>query len=238
MGGLLLKRNADTIRTTVMPDGGQTQTIYQAGDFDGHWISHTEVTTTVQLSSRALEMTVSANNTGQQAEPVGIGWHPRFAILSGDRKQATLKLPNALHAEVVDHRSGMPSGRLLPVEGTPYDFTRQDGTALNSLSLDDSFVHLKPGLLDNGPTIELRDPKSNYGLRITVISSAIKAVRVYAPANEQFVSIDPQFNYDDPFGREWAKGEDTGMAVLQPGQTAQWKIRLEIFSLTNGSPPL
>jgi galactose mutarotase-like enzyme len=236
MGGLLLTRNADTVRTTVMPDGGQTQTICQAGNFNGHWVSHTEVTTTVQLSSRALEMTVSAHNTGQQAEPVGIGWHPRFAVTSGDRGQVTLKLPNALHAEVADRRTGMPSGRLLPVEGTPYDFTRQDGAPLNALSLDDSFVHLKPGLLDNGPTIEMRDPKSNYGLRISVMSSAIKAIRVYAPANKSFVSIDPQFNYDDPFGREWPKGEDTGMVVLQPGQTAQWKIRLEIFSLANAAP--
>jgi hypothetical protein len=45
------------------------------------------------------------------------------------------------------------------------------------------------------------------------------------------VSIDPQTNYDDPFGREWPKDEDTGMAVLDPGKSVQWKIRLEIFSL-------
>ena len=40
-------------------------------------------------------------------------------------------------------------------------------------------------------------------------------------------------NYDDPFGHEWAKDEDTGMVVLQPGQSMQWKIRLEIFSLSS-----
>ncbi len=239
VGGLLLKRPADTVKTDVLPDGGQAQAIYDAGDFDGHWISHTEITTTVQLSSRALDMTLSARNTGSEAEPIGIGWHPRFAILSGDRKQEILKLPNALHAEAADRGSGMPSGKLLPVQGTAYDFTGRDGARLGMTGLDDTFVHLKPGLLDNGPIAELRDPRSNYGLRITAMSLAIKAMRVYAPANSAFVSIDPQFNYDDPFGREWSKGEDTGMTVLQPGQTAQWKIRLEIFSLTgNGSAPL
>jgi galactose mutarotase-like enzyme len=122
----------------------------------------------------------------------------------------------------------------LPVTDTPYDFTTWSGRQLGELSLDDSFVHLRPALLDNGPIAELRDPKSNYGLRITAITPTIKAMRVYAPASENFVSIEPQFNYDDPFGTEWPRQEDTGMVVLQPGQSAQWQIRLEIFSLDPG----
>jgi hypothetical protein len=91
--------------------------------------------------------------------------------------------------------------------------------------------------MDIGPVAELRDPASNYGLRLTAMSSNIKAMRVYAPTGAAFVSIDPQFNYDDPFGREWPNGEDTGMVMLQPGQSVQWKIRLEIFSLTAAEPP-
>ncbi|MBN9615188.1 MAG: hypothetical protein J0G35_06400, partial [Acidobacteriales bacterium] len=118
-GGLLLKRPADSIKTTVMPDGGQAQATYDAMDFDGHWLSRTQVTTTVQLSGRALEISISAQNTGEQAEPIGIGWHTRFAILSKDRANALLKLPSALHEEF-DRRSGMPSGRLLPVADTAY----------------------------------------------------------------------------------------------------------------------
>jgi galactose mutarotase-like enzyme len=230
-GGLLLNRKADTVKTNVMPDGGQVQATYDAGDFDGHWISHTVITTTVQLNSRALEMNITAHNTGDEAEPFGIGWQPKFAVLSGDRSQATLKLPNALRVEVSDRRDGIPTGKLLPVNGTAYDFTQAGGTRLGKVNLNDSFVQLKAGLLDNGPIVELRDPKSNYGLRITILSPTINAVHVNAPTDSPFVSIDPQFNYDDPFGHEWPKSEDTGMVVLQPGETAQWKIRLEIFSL-------
>jgi galactose mutarotase-like enzyme len=236
-GGLLLKRKADTVKTNVMPDGGQVQATYDAGDFDGHWISHTLVTTTVQLDSRALEMSISAHNTGNETEPVGIGWQPKFVVLSGDRSQVMLKLPNALHVEVADRRGGMPTGKLLPVSGSPYDFTQPDGTRLGTLNLNDSFVHLKQDLLDNGPIVELRDPKSGYGLRITIISPTIKAIHVNAPVDSSFVSIDPRFNYDDPFGREWPKSEDTGMVVLEPGQTAQWKIRLEIFALKDSASP-
>ena len=176
-------------------------------------------------------MKILTRNTGNEAEPIGIGWHPRFAILSGDRGQVTLRMPNGLRAEVRDRRSGLPSGRLLPVAGTEYDFTARNGARLGEMSLDDCFVHLRAGLLENGPIAELRDPKSNYGLRITAMTPTIKAMRAYAPAGADFVSIEPQFNYDDPFGREWASDEDTGMVVLQPGQSVEWKIRLEILSL-------
>lgn len=230
-GGLLLSLPSNDVKTNVMPDGGVAQATFQAGSFDGHWISHTEVTTTVQLSGRSIEMKVLARNTGNEAEPIGIGWRPKFSIVSGNRSKATLRLPNSMHAEVSDRRTGLPDGKLLPVEGTAYDFTKLEGAPLGSLALDDSFVHLRPGLLDNGPAVELRDPASDYGLRVTAISPTIKAIHIYAPPAENFVSIDPQFNYDDPFGREWPKSEDTGMVVLQPGQSVQWKIRLEIFSL-------
>ncbi|MEO6983267.1 MAG: aldose 1-epimerase [Edaphobacter sp.] len=230
-GGLLYSQASTDIKTNVMPDGGVAQATFEAGSFGGHWISQTEVITTVQLSGRAIEMKVVARNTGGEPEPIGIGWHPRFAIVSGNRRKATLRMPNSVRAEIPDHRTGLPSGRLLPVEGTEYDFTKPEGAPLGALNLDDSFVHLRPGLLDNGPAVELRDPDSNYGLRITAISTTIKAFHIYAPPGASFVSIDPQFNYDDPFGREWPKDEDTGMVVLQPGQSVQWKIRLEIFPL-------
>jgi aldose 1-epimerase len=232
VGGLLLRRGADSVKTSVMPDGGEAQATFNAGDFYGHWISQTEITTSVQLSGRAMELQVVARNTGDKPEPMGVGWHPRFAILSGDRERATLRMPSAERAEVRDRSSGLPSGKLLPVAGTEYDFTARAGVPLGQRSLDDSFVHLRPTLLESGPVAELRDPESGYGLRITAITPTIKAMRVYAPADAKFVSIAPQFNYDDPFGHEWPKEEDTGMVVLQPGQSTQWTVRLEIFPLT------
>ena len=232
-GGLLLKLASVAQSSNVMPDGGEAKVSFHPGDFNGHWPSQTDITTTVVLSGRAIEMTVQARNTGTEAEPIGIGWRPRFAILSGNRAQTTLRMPIAERVEVSDRRSGLPSGRLLPVAGTAYDFTGHDGAPLGSLGLDDCFVHLKQAFMDIGPVAEIRDPDSDYGLRITAMTSNIKAMRVYAPTGANFISIDPQFNFDDPFGREWAKDEDTGMVVLQPGEAVQWKIRLEIFSLTN-----
>jgi aldose 1-epimerase len=232
-GGLLLKQASDSINTSVMPDGGEVLATFHPGNFDGHWPSQTEITTTVQLSGKAITMKIVARNTGNTPEPIGIGWHPRFAILNRHRGQMMLRLPEGLRVDVKDRRTGQLSGRLLPVEKTEYDFTGRTGAQLGALNLDDTFVHLKTGLMEDGPVAELRDPENDYGLRITAMTSTIKAIRVYAPLDGSFISIEPQFNFDDPFGREWAKDEDTGMMVLQPGQSTQWKIRLGIFSLSS-----
>jgi aldose 1-epimerase len=230
-GGLLLKQPSSSVNTNVMPDGGQAQASFSPGDFNGHWPSSTEITTSIVLSGKSIEMKIVARNTGTTAEPMGIGWHPRFAILNGHRGQVMLRLPQGERVDVKDRRTEELSGKLPPVAGTEYDFTGASGAKLGALNLDDSFVHLHRGLMENGPIAEMRDPESGYGLRITALTPTIKAFRVEAPLNGAFLSIDPQFNFDDPFGREWPKGEDTGMVVLQPGQSTQWEIRLEIFSL-------
>jgi len=232
-GGLLLKQPSDSINTNVMPDGGEAQATFHPGNFEGHWPSQTEVMTTMSLSGKALTMKIVARNTGNTAEPMGIGWHPRFAVLSGHRSQMMLRLPEGLRVEVKDRRTGELSGRLLPVEKTEYDFTGRTGAQLGALNLDDSFVHLRTGLMENGPMAELRDPENDYGLRITAMTPNIKAIRVYAPLDGSYISIEPQTNYDDPFGHEWARDEDTGIVVLQPGQSMQWQIRLQLFSLSS-----
>jgi len=236
--GLLLSRGADSVETTALPDGGQVQAVFHAGDFGVHWPSKMDMTTTVLLGSQWIELTVVARNTGGAAEPIGIGWHPRFVVFDGNRDQLRLRLPSEKREDVRDRQSGLPTGALPPVAGTPYDFTVRGGTALGKMDLDDNFVALRRELLDNGAVAELIDPANDYGLRLTALSPTIQAIRVIAPADADYVSIGPQFNYDDPFGLEWGKDIDTGMVVLQPGQSTQWKVRLELFSLAGNPIPM
>jgi galactose mutarotase-like enzyme len=231
-GGLLLAKTGTSAKTNVMPDGGEAEAVYDSGDFDGAWPSRMRVKSTVQLSSRAIEVTVVATNSGDDPQPVGIGWRPRFAVLNRNRGEMTLRLPSVTREEIRDRRLNVPSGRLLPAGGTGYDFSPRTGAALKELSLDETFVHLRQAPLDSGPVVELWDPANNFGLRMTMLSPSIKAIHVEAPAEKNFVMVEPRFNYDDPFGHEWAKDENTGMIVIQPSQSAQWKIRLEIYAPT------
>lgn len=236
-GGMLLKVPSDSLTSSVMPDGGEAQAVFQPGSFGDRWPSKTEVTMTILLSSHVMDLRVSAKNVGNEAEPFGIGWHPRFVIPSGDRSQVTLRMPAGDRMERRDH-GGVPTGKLLPVAGTPFDFTPREGARFGVGTMDESFVHLRPAILDFGPAAELRDPKSNYRLRVTAMTPGIREMRVTSPAGSNYVTIAPQLNFDDPLGREWPALEDTGMVVLQPGQTVQWKVRLELFTMKTEGPPL
>ncbi|MDP9051710.1 MAG: hypothetical protein M3O31_13475 [Acidobacteriota bacterium] len=236
--GLMLMGSADPSSSETLPDGGNAQAVFHAGDYGGKWPSRTDVTISALLSSRSIELTVVATNVGDVAEPVGIGWHPRFVILGGDRTQLKLHIPAQMRVEVRDRQTGQPTGSLTPVAGTPYDFSIAGGVKLGKINVDDAFVSLKQNLLDNGPAAELVDPVSGFGIRMTALSPTIKAMRVVAPASGEYVSIAADYNYPDPFGREWAKAPDTGMVVLQPGQSTEWKVRLELISPEHHRPAL
>jgi aldose 1-epimerase len=228
-GGLMLKLPSASATSSAVLGGGQAQAVFNARDFGAHWPSNTQITVTVLLSSKTLDLTVMAQNNGDVAEPIGIGWRPRFVIAGGSRAQVRLRVPGEMRVDVSNRQTGMPSGSLVKVAGTPYDFSMPGGARLGMMNLDDCFVALHQDLLDSGPVAELSQSGANYGIRMTALTPTIKAMRVVAPKDGDFITIDPQFNYPDPFGREWGK-EDTGMVVLQPGQSTQWKIRLELFT--------
>jgi galactose mutarotase-like enzyme len=231
-GGLMLAAPSDSSTTSALPDGGQAEATFSG--FDGFWPSRTDVKVAVLLSGHIVDLTVIAHNTGSVPEPIGIGWTPRFAIQNGARSRLRLHIPGESIVEMGGHRSAAPTGRLTPVAHTAPDFSVPGGAKLPEGGMDLCFADLDEGVMDNGPAAELSDTLNGYKLRVTALSPEIKAMRVFMPADGSYISIDPQFNYPDPFGHEWDKAGATGMVVLQPGQSTEWKVRLEILPL-NGT---
>ena len=230
-GGLILGVASNASNTSTLPDGGQAEaSFHSAGN---QWFSTTDVKVTALLSSHTIDLTVTARNAGETPEPVGIGWMPRFAVLPGARPEIRVRIPGESRVERGE-RNGAPTGKLVPVSGTAFDFAAREGAKLPDHGLDECFADLQQGVLDNGPVAELDDAADGYRLRFTVLSPEIKAIRAVAPADANFVMIGPQFNYPDPLGREWEKTGGSGMVTLAPGQSVQWKVRLEILPL-NGN---
>ncbi len=227
-GGLLLRRASTNSSASDIPDGSKAQASFDAGDFNGNWPSNTKVDTSVVLRGHSLDITVTARNTGSEPAPMGIGWQPRFVLPQADRAQMRLRLPSSA---VVETKDGLPTGQFVPVIGTDRDFSAPGGAPLSSIALDDTFAHLQQGSMALGPEVELRNPAGGYGLRITALSSSIKAVHVTAPVGGSSIVINPMTTLDDPFNHQWSKDEDTGLVLLQPGQSLEWKIRVELFAL-------
>jgi aldose 1-epimerase len=227
--GLLLNRGADSVQSSMLPDGQSALATFHARDFNGNWISNVEVTVLTELSAHTLDLTVTAQNTGQQAVPFGIGWHPFFAIPSGNRSSALITIPSHSVMEV-DHRTGLPTGESASVEDSSRDVSRPGGTKLGLSSLNETYTNLLAGT-GSGPIAELSDPGTNMKISIIPLSPSITSMRVIAPADKSWVSIGPNTNLDDPFGPEWGDAQAAGMITLAPGATLKWKVRIEISLL-------
>lgn len=227
MHGLILASRMDKVSTDSNANQSSVTGILHAGDFQGHWLSKTDVETKVSLQDDAFVLSVTAKNVGGEPLPMGIGWHPYFVLPSGNREQVKLHLPATRRALVDNYDDVFPTGKIVPVAGTPYDFTAAGGAPLNKLFMDDSFLNLQK-TPEGYTVIELSDPAAKYGLRITAMSKEVSAIQVYAPVDKKFIVIEPQFNWADPYSKVWS-GKDTGMAVLQPGQSVTYSVKLEFI---------
>jgi aldose 1-epimerase len=223
MHGLIL----DAKFTDVKQDTSSVSAVFHAGNFGGHWVGSTDLTTEVELHKDQFVLTVKATNNGQGNVPMGIGWHPYFALPSGDRTQARLHVPARSRGIVNNYDDVLPTGGKVPVANTPYDFTANAGAALRQLFMDDTFLDLNKDA--SGATVAtITDPAAKYGIRITASVPEIHAIQVYAPVDKAFIVLEPQFNYAEPYSKIWG-GADTGMQLLKPGQTATYTVKLELF---------
>ena len=227
MHGLILKSPMDSVTENTDNGAASVTGTLDAGNFDGHWLSKTQLTIVDTLKPNSFGFTVTAKNTGDEDVPIGVGWHPYFAFPSGDREQARLHIPATERALVNNYDDVFPTGKLVPVAKTPYDFTAPGGAALGKLYLDDAFVDLQKDAQGHA-AVEIIDPAAKYGVRITAISPEITAFQAYAPVNKEFVAIEPQFNWADPFSPVW-KGKKTGMVILKPRQSVTYSVQLEVF---------
>jgi len=216
MHGLML----DTPFEVTAVEADRIEGRLQAGDFNGHWLSSSDVRVEYRLTASALELTVDVENAGSEPVPMGIGWHPWFSLPSGDRSQARLRMSAGARACVNDYDEVLPTGEVEKIAGTSYDFSQL--RPLNDLYLDDCFTDLE------AQAVEVIDPAGALGLRIRG-APPVSAFQVYAPPDRPIVVVEPQFNLADPFGPEW-QGRDTGMVVLQPGERTRYTARVELFA--------
>lgn len=225
MHGLILKAKTDDVAVETIPGGKQVTGVIHAGNFGGHWLSSTDLDFTISLTADAVDAVVLARNVGHEPEPISIGWHPYFNLPSGDRTQVRLEVPASMVAKVDNYDNVFPTGQIVPVSGQ-YDLRVPGGKALDKNFYDDNWSHLdwKSGVV----TVTLTDPAAHYGVKIEGLSLEIKTIQAYAPPAKNFVAIEDQYNFADPFGKEWGS-MDTGMVTLKPGARTKWHVRLKVF---------
>jgi len=230
-GGLLGGENAATVNTDVIIDGGSATASFPSTEFGGHWPGKTQTKVTMLLIGSRMELTVVATNAGSKPEPIGIGWTPRFAIV-GDRAGVSLRLPSAQQVEMAN---AAPTGRLIPADAVLSRFMNHVPVPLNGANIDATLGDVKPAVLEDSPAAEIRFPEAGYGLRMTAVSPTIHSLRVEAKADSPYIALGAQTNYPDPLGKEWEKGGGSNIIELDPSQSVEWRIKLDIFALAETS---
>jgi aldose 1-epimerase len=228
-GGMLNTLSADATKATPESAPTTATAIFKGTDFDQHWISRDDVTVSASLSASAIDLTVTVKNVGDDPQPLGIGWHPRFVIPSGARDAAEVHLPGGEELEIGDRAKGVPTGKILVPQADVARFQLKPWP-LGAASVDASLVRLKQ---DGETAVEVRDPASAFGLRMTAVSKEISELRVTSPSGSPYVGVGMQTNYDDPLGKEWTGSQTPPITILLPGETTQFRIRLEIFPVAN-----
>ncbi|MGD0938286.1 MAG: aldose 1-epimerase [Terracidiphilus sp.] len=226
MHGLILKSKTEDLKVDQIPGGQQISGVIRAGDFGGHWLSKTQLAIVIRLTAEAVDVTIEASNAGTEDEPMAIAWHPYFNLPSGNRAQVRLSVPGDKVAEVDGYDNVFPTGKLLPVDGTRFDLRSVAGAPLGGLFFDDNWSQLH--WANQTATVRVIDPAAHYGVNIEGLSPEIKAIQVYAPPTKNFVAVEHQYNFGDPFGKEWGS-TDTGMVTLKPGARTKWHVRLGLF---------
>lgn len=223
--GLINTMKAENVRLHKSADGETLTAVIHAGDFNGYWLSKTELRYAIALSGDAIDIRIKATNTGTAEEPMGMGWHPYLRILSGDRSQARVHLPASRYG-VVDTIDGRPTGELREVENTRNDYRSPGGALLPdaSTSVNFSTIERTAGSIDAW----LSDPKANYAIRVRGLSPQIQTLHLWSAKDDSFCAIEEQYNFMDPFGPQW-KDMDTGLVTLRPGESTEWHVRLELF---------
>jgi aldose 1-epimerase len=186
-------------------------------DFALFPIKH-RLTVTYTVFQHGLRIAYQVDDLDRRRLPYGFGLHPYFRI-PGDRKDVTITVPLAERMEAVDL---LPTGKLLPVAGTPYDLRRP--TSLEGLSLDDVYFGLSP---EKKPSFRLGN------LEVTLVASKeFTHLVVFTPKGRPLFALEDQTCSTDAHNL-WAQGKkrESHLLVVPPGGTQRGQVEWRITTV-------
>ena len=161
------------------------------------------------LTEARLRVRIAVTNEAAVPMPVGFGLHPYFVRTPRATVRTDVGRMWQSDAELMPVRLVPPPAQLL-----------LDGTGLNpdATPLDNNFVGF-------GGRAVIEWPEWNARLRIDA-DPVYACLVVYTPAGQDFFCVEPATNCIDGFNLADAGRTDTGLIVLEPGDTAAGDLTL------------
>ena len=166
---------------------------------DADWPFAFEATQYFTLTPQSLTVQMVVSNTGEQAQPVGLGWHPYFPKRARSR----------LHIELSDRWDS--DATQLPVRKVAQPGIDSD---ISHLDFDNCFEGWK------GPA-RIRDEKFSLQL-----SSSLQLLVVYTPQDKDYFCVEPVSHVSNAI--HMADPLAHGLRSLAPGETLDAWMKLEV----------
>ena len=166
---------------------------------DADWPFAFEATQYFTLTPQSLTVQMVVSNTGEQAQPVGLGWHPYFPKRARSR----------LHIELSDRWDS--DATQLPVRKVAQPGIDSD---ISHLDFDNCFEGWK------GPA-RIRDEKFSLQL-----SSSLQLLVVYTPQDKDYFCVEPVSHVSNAI--HMADPLAHGLRSLAPGETFDAWMKLEV----------
>jgi aldose 1-epimerase len=185
--------------------------VYEGFPFPGR------LTTRYRLIALGVEVRFAFKNRGPSPGPAGYGLHPYWRI-PGKRSAALAKIPADQTMELVEL---IPTGKLLPVAGTEYDW--RDFRSLEGVEIDAVFYPR-----GTGEAAYLAFPEERLMLKLEA-SDNLKHMICYAPAGQPFVCLENlTCSPDAPNLYHRGFHEESGLAIVPPGGRLSGWIRYTV----------
>lgn len=180
-----------------------------------------------------LDVTLTIANAGDGDAPVGVGFHPFFAVASGSLADAELTVPADTWLRPAD--DGIPSDAV-PVDGTPLDL--RSATVVGDQQLDDAVGHLRR---DGDRVAHVHLVDRSAGRRITLrLEEGLDWLMIFTGESDRIaperrrtsIAIEPMSCPPD------ALRTGTDLAVLAAGthRSWSWAVRVEPLHGSAGAP--
>ncbi len=186
-----------------------------------HWPADFCLTVSYELSGGKLASTIDVLNPDTKPLPFGLGTHPYFRLPLGKSGKADECRVTVPVTDFWPLENMLPTGKTEPATSSK---GLSQGLRFADTKLDDVFSGLPKTTGPQQATIV--DPGSGRTLRVS-FSNEFRAVVVYNPPHREAICIEPYSCIPDYF-RLGAMGVDTGMVLLQPNQSIQYRVDIEL----------
>ena len=185
------------------------------------WPADFRIQVAYQIRGRALVSRVRYENTGDRPLPCGFGTHAYFRLPLAEGSKVEDTVVTAPVDQYWETEHMIPTGRLAPISAA---HTLAQGLRLDEHQFDTCFT-IAAGEGDRLQT-RLADPASGRAVTQAFDRSFTQCV-IYTPAHRQAICLEPYTCVPDAI-RLAAAGHETGLEILQPGETRQTTLEIEV----------